>query len=431
MKYRFIHKVLTVAMIVACVALVSCVNDADPCADEPQPVPDTPARVGDLWLSVDLRNQEPSGRRASASRASKPDDADNHPEEEAVEAENYVDTSDLNIMLLDNNRRVIRSFGSDDYRVSRQRDGVYRLTLKVHTDYFAYAGKEPTDVVAFSLLVLANVNGMSGADGAFGEGYMFNTIEQLSEAYRGFPYTGLTGENAPWTPSTDTEQRLIPMAGVAAMSVTRARLNAASTEADPIELADIYIQRSMAKVRLVDALEANGQTRLRIEGATLVGANSRGAYLPLLTGSSEWAAETAEVEYGTARSEWWNASAVLPSTKVSYTDLLNYVGKGADKVYDAYRIYVPEFDWDALADGVSGPVLRVQVRDTQTDEILYFDYAFPRTDPQITGGDADFARNHIYQVVVTGINYPVSVSLQLQYAVCPWSVHEIDIPPFN
>ena len=106
--------VVAVAVAAAGMAAVSCIDDADLYADEPQPVsPVEPARSGDMWLSVDFRNMEVSGRGVS-SRASEPDDGDKHPEEDAIEAENYVDTSDLNIMLLDRNQRVIRTFGNGD-----------------------------------------------------------------------------------------------------------------------------------------------------------------------------------------------------------------------------------------------------------------------------------------------------------------------------
>lgn len=439
MKYSLIHRFLLRSALVAIVvvtgiAAVSCISDADPCADEPQPVPEVPARVGDMWLSVDLRNMETEASRASASRVAEPEDGDKHPEEEASAAENYVNTSDLNIMLLDNNRRVIRTFNRQDYQVIRQADGVYRLTLKVHTDYFAYAGTAPADMVDFSLLIIANLNGIAGADGAFGDSYRFNTIEELSATYRGFSYSGLIGEISPWIPSLGTVPRLIPMAGVAAMSVKRAEINEASTSDKALALPDIYIQRSMAKVRLVDALASTGNTRYSITNVTFTGFNRRGTYLPLLKSNSDWAKETSVVEYGTALPAWWDGTTELPASVVEYKDVLNLAGFGADKVYDAFNVYVPEFSWAALGADARGPELHIQVKDSTTGELRNYTYAFPRNDMQISGGDADFARNHIYQVVVTGVkteDTPQDVKLQLQYAVCPWSVHDIDIPPFN
>lgn len=437
MDFNRICRRMVVAVVVAAAGMVavSCINDADPCADEPQPVaPVVPARSGDMWLSVDLRNMEVSGRNVS-SRASEPDDGDKHPEEDATQAENYVDTSDLNIMLLDHNRRVIRTFGSEDYEVTGA-DGKYSLTLKIHTDYFAYAGKEPTDMVDFSLLFIANLNGISGADGAFGENYLFNTIQELSKSYRGFPYTGLMGNNSPWQPSLGTNNRLIPMAGVAAMSVKRSELNDASTKDKALNLPDIYIQRSMVKVRLVDALEKNGDDKHKIEKVTLTGFNSRGAYLPLLTEFSPWAKETSVVEYGTALKAWWNAVTELPSAAVSYTDKQDYVGFGADMKYDAYNIYVPEFDWAVLDAGVQGPTLHIEVFDKDKHTTRTYDYKFPaeRQDADGKTVDADFARNHIYQVVVTGVKEedPTQpAEIQVKYAVCPWSIHTTVIPPFN
>lgn len=44
---------------------------------------------------------------------------------------------------------------------------------------------------------------------------------------------------------------------------------------------------------------------------------------------------------------------------------------------------------------------------------------------------ADFARNHIYQVVVTGVLGETEVGLKIAYGVCPWDTRTVDIPPFE
>lgn len=402
--------VVAVAVAAAGMAAVSCIDDADLYADEPQPVsPVEPARSGDMWLSVDFRNMEVSGRGVS-SRASEPDDGDKHPEEDAIEAENYVDTSDLNIMLLDRNQRVIRTFGNGDYEVSGA-NGVYNLTLKVHTDYFDYAGKEPTDMVDFSLLFIANLNGISGADGAFGENYLFNTIQELSQSYRGFLYTGLMGDNSPWLPSLGTTNRLIPMAGVAAMSVKRSDLNAASAKDKAIEFPDIYIQRSMAKVRLVDALAKNGDNKHKIEKVTLTGFNSRGAYLPLLTEFSPWAKETSVVEYGTALKAWWNAVTELPSAAVTYTDEQDYVGFGADMEYEAYNIYVPE-----LGRAIAAGELQMLAVYVGEDRKLWQEHAATLPQEWLVGIDAERAvdRRELYNIGLTPSFYLIDAEGRVQ-----------------
>ena len=402
--------VVAVAVAAAGMAAVSCIDDADLYPDEPQPVsPVEPARSGDMWLSVDFRNMEVSGRGVS-SRASEPDDGDKHPEEDAIEAENYVDTSDLNIMLLDRNQRVIRTFGNGDYEVSGA-NGVYNLTLKVHTDYFDYAGKEPTDMVDFSLLFIANLNGISGADGAFGENYLFNTIQELSQSYRGFLYTGLMGDNSPWLPSLGTTNRLIPMAGVAAMSVKRSDLNAASAKDKAIEFPDIYIQRSMAKVRLVDALAKNGDNKHKIEKVTLTGFNSRGAYLPLLTEFSPWAKETSVVEYGTALKAWWNAVTELPSAAVTYTDEQDYVGFGADMEYEAYNIYVPE-----LGRAIAAGELQMLAVYVGEDRKLWQEHAATLPQEWLVGIDAERAvdRRELYNIGLTPSFYLIDAEGRVQ-----------------
>lgn len=407
MKTLTIHNMKSWLAALACLALVSCVNDR-----EGDPVPAVPAE-SDIWLSVSIHNL------ATVSRADAPDDGMQHPDEDALDAENYINTSDVNILLFDKDKRLIRTFDSNSYRLTGA-DGAYTLSVKASSEYFVYASSADDARIDCSIMVVANLNGTGQGDGPFefnNSEMTFRPLAALSELYRGFPYTGSVG-GAAWEPSVDS--RLIPMSGIAKASFTRAELNAATTEATALKLPTIYIQRAMAKVRLIDAIRDGDY---EITAVTLTGSNTRGTYLPLLTDGAPWTEHTAVIEYGTARPEWYDAVTPLPSASVSFTDVLNLVGKGAGNKYDAYQVYVPELDRDKIGNA-EGPTFNITVRNTKTGAKTAFVYTFL---PGTANPSGDFARNHIYQVAVTGVVEDVAVSLQTSYTVCPWSTRSTDI----
>lgn len=407
MKTLTIHNMKSWLAALACLALASCVNDK-----EGDPVPAVPAE-SDIWLSVSIHNL------ATVSRADVTDDGMQHPDEDALEAENYINTSDVNILLFDKDKRLIRTFDSNSYRLTGT-DGAYTLSVKASSEYFAYAGSTDDARIDCSIMVVANLNGTGQGDGPFefnNSEMTFRPLAALSELYRGFPYTGSVG-GAAWEPAVDS--RLIPMSGIAKASFTRAELNAATTEATALKLPTIYIQRAMAKVRLIDAIR---DSDYEITAVTLTGSNTRGTYLPLLTDDAPWTEHTAVIEYGTARPEWYDAVTTLPSARVSFTDVLNLVGKGAGNKYDAYQVYVPELDRDKIGNA-EGPTFNITVRNTKTGAKTAFVYTFL---PGTANPSGDFARNHIYQVAVTGVVEDVEVTLQTRYSVCPWSTRSTDI----
>lgn len=407
MKTLTIHNMKSWLAALACLALASCIYDR-----EGDPVPAVPAE-SDIWLSVSIHNL------ATVSRADVPDDGMQHPDENDLDTENYINTSDVNILLFDKDKRLIRTFDSNSYRLTGAH-GTYTLSVKASSEYFAYAGSADDARIDCSIMVVANLNGTGQGDGPFefnNSEMTFRPLAALSELYRGFPYTGSVG-GAAWEPSVDS--RLIPMSGIAKASFTRADLNAATTEAAALKLPTIYIQRAMAKVRLIDAIPDGDY---EITAVTLTGSNTHGTYLPLLTDDAPWTEHTAVIEYGTARPEWYDAVTSLPSARVSFTDVLNLVGKGAGNKYDAYQVYVPELDRDKIGNA-EGPTFNITVRNTKTEAETAFVYTFL---PGTANPSGDFARNHIYQVAVTGVVEDVEVSLKTSYTVCPWSTRSTDI----
>lgn len=412
MKTLLLHKLrpcIMAVMALMSLSMASCIMDEGSEGDEP-----APPRQGDVWLSMAIHNLSSTGRATT-----KPEDGETHLEEDDTEAECYINTSDVNVLLFDDQKHLIHTFSGDECQVTQTNGQTDQYTLKVkaHTDMFKYAGTAANTTVYFSIMIVANLTGTGKGDGAFNfNEHPFKSIAELSNLYRGFAYTGLNGTDA-WTPSIE-QTRLIPMAGIATQSFTLEQLtNNGQTEEKPFMLEDIYIQRAMAQVRLVDALDENGATGYKITDVTLTGFNKRGAYLPLIKNDPDWSKETCVVEYGTAKAEWYDAANRLPSSTITYTGGAGLSGITQDTRYDAFRFYVPEFDVKVIGTNTT-PTLTISVLNTASNETKNFTYEIPQT---------DFARNHIYQVVVTGVNFEQESSLTLSVSVCPWSDYNIDL----
>lgn len=399
-------------------AALACILFAS-CSDEPGLNPDLGTLSDrDVWLSVDIRNHNAGGKMPS--RASVPVDPDNHPDEAAEAAENYINLDDLSILLFDADNRLVRIFTPNEYNVTPTNapDGDYRLLINTSAERLGI-GSQTSGSLSFTMLMMANLNGTGDGDGAFQYTSLLNTVKDLSETRRGFGYTGFAG-SGPWTPSIDGG-RLIPMSGTVTATVDVATLKAGNTSTNPVELPTIYLQRAMAQVRLIDAI---ADESYEIIAVSMRGSTTRGAYLPLIGSGTDWAYNTEVVEYATSLDGWYNADLVLPSQKFKYNYTRNDVGSmkpGVD--YDCYRLYIPEIECSAIGDS-NGPALRITVHDNVADKDLNFTYRFPRT--------ADFVRNHIYEVVVTGVNTtPIETELKITYGICPWEEPMVDIPEFS
>ena len=411
----------TVAILAAacCLTQSSCSGDTDPVMPASPP--------GDVWLTVGIRNLEASGAPTRADGA--PADGDGHPGETPLEAENYIDIADMGVMLFNSSRELVKSFGSDEFGVTPAGSGVWNLSVRVPLESLGLAAGDAE--AGFSVMVVANLHGTGYSDGNFGHRHLFSDMVSLSEERIGFRYLGNEGEGGtlPWEPSIPG-RRLIPMSGTVTAKIPVAALEEADSPGKVVTLPTLYMQRAMAQVRLVDALADNGVTDYEITDVKLHGHNTRGTYLPLLADDSPWCFSTSVLEYGTALADWYDTAHPLASIPFTLTDTSGTVMAGKPgRVYSAFRIYVPEFDWDAIGDR-EGPWLSVTVRDLKNDISLYFDYSFPRRREGLAA-DADFARNHIYQVVVTGVQTTRPVGFTLSYGVCPWLERTADIPPFK
>lgn len=399
------------ALLAAMLMSPSCVNDNSVCIE------DQPGyqEGKDVWLTFTIANQ---GESQSRSRAGAPTDP-SHPDEAAVDAENYIDCDDydLTVMYLNEDGRVMKVFNKDEFVIipyggedvaSRQ----YELKLRIHQDYFY--GLDNVENVNFSLLVVANLNGTKDAGhGTFGINWM-STVADLSALNTSFGYTGLNGEEA-WTPDI-ADKRLIPMAGLRKFTVSATALKGATDMSHELNISEggneIYMQRSMAKIRVVDNLAENGDTDKAITNVTLTGLNNKGAYLPLVTDAInvDWLTNTSVVHTAHADAGWYSNSE-LPS----YT----FQQDG----YDAWGFYITEYSSSVKPNGIAEPTLNITVKSTSTGQEATYQYPISRSI-----GTADMTRNHIYQFVVTEINSEISID----WTVCDMdNPGEVVVPPFS
>lgn len=419
------HIISRIIILTACVLLamaqVSCSHGRN--GDEPLP----DVWDGDeIWLSVDIRNMLPGGDGRQSRADEWPADDQGHPDEEAFEAENHIDVNDINLLLFDDGNMLVRTFSSESYSIEKSSSGVYRLMMKVTADMFDYAEAD-ADNLSFTLMIVANLHGTGDGDGPYGYSHMLKTVKGLSDLRRGFGYTGLA-EGSPWSPSVEAG-RLIPMAGTVSATISRTAMAQGNSPANALKLPAVFLQRAMAQVRVIDAIE---DSNFEIQSISMSGFNNRGTYLPELDSDSPWCYGTRVLEYGTALAEWYDSTTRLPLESISFTNTRGAADSlDPNAVYPAFRAYLTEFDWSAIGTS-AGPTLYIEVLDKTSNKLKTYTYRFPRTRNDGSGDiQGDFARNHIYQVVVTNVLAETEIGLKVTYGICPWETETVKIPSFD
>lgn len=280
------------------VSLSGCLDDNSACIE------DQPGykEGNDVWLTFNLKNEiDGMGRSTRAA------DDYGHPDEGSTAAENYIDTQDIRILLLNDEGRLMKKFEPGDFTVipSGVSDDhrAYDLTMAINREYFSYA----QDNVTFSLLVIANSKGIGNSqtcdeinDMAF---YMYD-LSKLSQQRLGFAYNGFQDATTAWTPDINSK-RYIPMAGIRKFTLTRAQIDGADEEnrIDLTETEPLDMQRAMAKIRVIDAIpDSDGAN---ITSVTLTGMNNRGAYLPDVDKNKVWPEKTSVCEFAISNPEWF------------------------------------------------------------------------------------------------------------------------------
>lgn len=401
-----------VAAAVVAFSLGGCINDHSLCVE------DRPGYVegNDLWMSFQIENL---GNTARTRAAAEPDDPVGHPDEEASAAEKYIDAGDIALVFFDDARHAWKVFDSKDFFLTPLQNGntdaSYQLTFKINKDYFSYASGK--DAVGYSLMVVTNLGGLGDNHETFGPDLFMNSPAEIAAKYKSFPMPDQS--DAAWTPEVD--QHGIPMAGMSTSSFSMEALDNAlengNSLAEPMMLDDIYLQRSLAKIRVLTSKEL-AEKGGKVTAVTLTGANTKGAYIPV-DAEGKWYDATTVLETVTepADGSWYQADRTVSFTETSRTV--------AGDQLEGFQCYVPESK-------VEGRDTHLNITVTFTEEgapAEVRNYEVKLKDPLNTyPGIKAIARNHIYEYIVDA---DLDANIAINYTVCPWEEYKIDIPEFN
>lgn len=408
-RTAYIHTRL-VAAIALSLSLGACLDDNSACIE------DRPGyqEGNDLWMSFRIEN----AASLSRSRATVPTDPANHPGENASADEKYIDTKDIAVIFFDDNQHAWKFFTGDDIWLDEVGNDktTYKLTFKINKDYFAYATESQVD---YSLMVVTNLEGLGGDHGTFGDDLFAMTPAEIADRYTSFE---MPDQSKPWTPggTPDGNTKRIPMAGISKSSFPVEYLDdalaAGNSLSNPYEIDDIYIQRCLAKIRVLTSKELSDKDG-RVTNVTLTGSNTRGAYIPV-DASNGWYDGTTELETATEQSGWYNADRTVAFSETSHTVDGN--------VLEGWVCYVPESD-------VIGRETKLNITVTFTNEdktTEVKEYTVKLKDPigDTSKGINAIARNHIYEYIVDADR---AEGITLKYTVCPMDIVNIDIPAYD
>lgn len=444
-RYKITHRYIGPLIACLCLGLSasSCVDDNAGCIE------DKPGYVegNDVWLSFTVKGEDPAPRtatsRASAeapgslfSRADEQPDGNDHPAEPATDAENYINPTDIRLLLFDNRDCLMKIFDSEEILMFEHpkddnNSSSYEIKVKINRAYFDYAGTAEKFYMSFMLI--ANLNGFGeGSDNPFPTAasipYM-NKHTQLAAKYYDFPYTPGT-EDAPWFP--DGKTNAIPMSGLKKYTISLAALDGATDANKPYQLdgdnadaSPLLLQRAIAKIRVFDNIAEDAHTK--IIGVRVEGLNSRGAFLPdfSLADKSAWASGTKMLEKATVLLAWWDGSLKVYAKEVDSTVGGEYINGEGKKFDSAFVAYMPEADLTSK----NVPKLYITTESTSQNHNPEAprEWEFELT-KIIEEQNIDITRNHIYEFTVTR---SIDSQLTLNYTVCPWLTETVTLPPFN
>lgn len=415
--YKMTYKLMSLfAGTLLAVSLGGCLDDHSECIE------DRPGyqEGNDLWMSFQIQNMSGTAR----TRAGEPEDPDKHPDEMGTPPESYIDGNDLTFLFLDDQQRVWKVFDKADHFITQDPEDYtrYRLVFKINKDYFGYASGQEN--VNYSLMVVANLNGLNGDHDTFGGDLFMKTPAAIAGMYKSF--TMPDQSTTPWEPSK--ADNLIPMAGISTGSFASSILNNAvengNTFENPIELGDVYMQRCLAKIRVLDAIPLQEETpEAKITSVKLIGGNTKGAYIPNV--NNDWFSGTAVVEKATEQDSWYNSAMEVPFINTGTAQ--KSVADNEDTEYpNELHCYVPE-------SVVTGRDTKLVITvDYGNNDIVSYDVKLGEEYGNGNGntykGITAIARNHIYEYIVRAVR---TSQPSIKYTVCEWATYTVDVPPFN
>lgn len=446
-RYKITHRYIGPLIACLCLGLSasSCVDDDAGCIE------DKPGYVegNDVWLSFTVKGEDPAPRTSAEapgslfSRADDDPDGNKHPAEAATDAENYINPTDIRLLLFDNRDCLMKIFDNSEIVVLRDATNAssYEIKVKINRAYFDYAGT--AEVFDMSFMLIANLNG-------FGEGSVkpFPTAASipymkkhtaLANEYYDFPYTPGT-QTAPWFPNGSTNA--IPMSGLKKYTVSLAAIDGATDANKPYQLdgdnadaSPLLLQRAIAKIRVFDNIAEDAATK--ITGFRIVGLNDHGTYLPDFSSDDtadsryDWRNGTVMVEKASVKPKWFRPGLTAYSTRLEKSDT-DYIGdfkNGDDIEFDeAFVAYIPEADITTATDIpqlIITTKSEIDKTEANPDGIRPWTFSLKEI---IKETGIDITRNHIYEFTVTR---SIDSQLTLNYTVCPWLTATVTLPPFD
>ncbi len=389
------HKIvsrLSATLILAAVSLLptGCTDDNSACPDDPA----NGKTEVTLRFLVATRNTSPLSRA---------DDCND--EAQASIAENYLNLQDIQFLIFNADRQLLATF-FPDVRNANDAYSQYAVTATLKLPYFDKAVEANSTSIQFYIMVVANSKNLGGRSIAANVG---TTVDDILSENVIFNSPANVTAGIGWNPDYNAN-RYIPMAGMQSFTVSADQL-IASTPENPLQLNDINMLRAVAKIEVIDNINAARDTR--ISGAALNGFFTTGTVLP---SANQWPGYvTADVTLPTLPADAvYDTDTPLLLVKDEYAMSLRADGA------IVYSAYITEYSYETAAQ--HEPMVTVTLQPNDEGEKSYkrpFYLAKYNQGSQYADPVTELLRNHIYRYEVTDLS--VDNTLELLYTVCPMS----------
>ena len=285
-------------------------------------------------------------------------------------AENYLDLENITFLFFDADKRLIAPFHPEVTPVEDSRFVRYEVSAEVADAYFT---RPSTPQVTFYIMALANYSAFDPRNFNFTRGMSMEAVFDAAPSFRmpeaspwWYPHIEtLDGSSGAWP----TAPQHIPMAGVQSFTVDASEFTSSN---ERIELTkDINMLRAMAKIEVIDRIEAVGKgvdttqppadKRASIEKVELMGCYSRGGILPNM---AQWD------KRGDIETDYVSAPSV--GKRISIRDTRGIIDAILDgAILKAPTKQIPIFDFTVPTElpGVDPNIL--DPRDTYTDAAIW------------------------------------------------------------
>lgn len=353
-------------------------------------------------------------------------DGENHPSEESLAAESFIDVkSDCKVFLFSNRG------GSQVYLQELEPSlvsgfgDVFTSEIRVSPSYLLDASESE---VSFTIVVLAGWRSV-GAD--YPVLSPLSTTKRELEDLAAFTFT-LSDD---WSP--EYGRRGIPMYGYQDFSGISLSALAESGPLNPLLLyssgagsppycRDIPMLRSLAKFEVADNIDpaikdADGYPRL--ESVRIVNSAAGGLFIP----------RSDSFNYGFSqvfRPSLPASPAILADSRTmarigAYSTSVDANGNDWDEDFPDgwWSLYIPEMRYAVSGSSPDRFSLEITVALNPTETQVFRPYV-----PQFVTSEGMILRNHVYRVTVS---LGSQLDMELSYTVCPWDSFTIDIPDFE